>query len=101
MTTGLHRIMKAKNLAKIRKLQKEARQRILERGKIEFRIGPVLMSAILDLAKERKTPVGPMIRQWVKERLEQESKKAKAELSQLDAIEQKIDKLLSNRKDSA
>ena len=87
--------MKAENLAKMKKLQQEARQRILERGKIEFRVEPELLSAVLDLAKERKMPVGPMIRQWVSERLEQETAQPPASQSQLDVIEHKIDQLLS------
>ena len=49
--------MKAENLAKMKKLQREARRRILERGKIEFRVEPELLAAVLDLAKERKVPV--------------------------------------------
>jgi len=89
--------MRPENLAKLKKLGKESRQRILQRGKIEFRVEPELMSAVLDLAKERKTPVGPMIRQWVKERLDQETRKAPKKPSQLDVIEEKIDQLLSNR----
>jgi hypothetical protein len=88
--------MKAENLGKIKKLENEARQRILERGKIEFRLEPELHSAILYLAKERKLPVGPMIRQWVKERLDQETLNC-APQSQLDVIEQKIDQLLSKQ----
>ena len=86
--------MKAESLAKMKKLQQEARQHILERGKIEFRADAKLMSTLLDLAKTKKMPLGPMIREWVKERSEQEVKQSP---SQLDLIEHKIDKLLSTR----
>ena len=89
--------MRRESLAKMKKLQEEARQRILRRGKLEFRVEPELMSAVLDLAKERKLPVGPMIRQWVRERLEQEISRSPGPRSQLDIIEQKIDKLLSDQ----
>ena len=94
--------MKADSLAKKKKLEAESRNRILERGKIEFRIEPELLAAILDLAKERKVPVGPLIRQWVKERLEQELNST-TQPSQLDVIEKKIDQILSqkNTKESA
>ncbi len=88
--------MKAEDLAKMKKIQQEARQRILERGKIEFRVEPELMSAVLDLAKERKLPLGPMIRQWVSERVAQETRSTRKR-SQLDVIEHKIDKLLSEK----
>lgn len=87
--------MKTENLAKMKKLEQDARQRILQRGKIEFRVEPELMSAVLDLAKERKMPIGPMIRQWVSERLDQETKGTRK--SQLDVIERKIDRLLAKK----
>ncbi len=86
--------MKTESLAKMKKIEQDARQRILERGKIDFRIEPELMSKLLDLAKQHKLPLGKMIREWVKERLELENKKSP---SQLDKIERKIDKLLSLR----
>lgn len=86
--------MKAESLVKMKKLQQDARQRIIERGKIEFRAEPELMSGLLDLAKQRKVPLGTMIREWVKARLEHESQKSP---TQLDEIEYKIDKLLSLR----
>lgn len=87
--------MKPESLSKMRKLRKEARQRLLERGKIEFRVEPDLMAALLDLATARKAPLGPMVRQWVKERLDLEAKNPQPPQTQLDKIEQKLDKLLS------
>lgn len=89
--------MRRDNLAKMKKLEEEARQRILDRGKIEFRVEAALMSALLDLAKERRVPLGPMIRQWVTAQLELEKKRSSDDKTQLDVIEQKIDKLLSKR----
>jgi hypothetical protein len=53
------------------------------------------MSTLLDVAKTKKMPLGPMIREWVKERAEQEVKHVP---NQLDIIELKIDKLLSKRR---
>jgi hypothetical protein len=38
--SGGHNLTKAENLAKMKKLQREARQRILERSKVEFRVDP-------------------------------------------------------------
>ena len=89
--------MKAANLAKMKKLQREARQRILERSKVEFRVDPELMSALLEVAKKSKMPLGPMIRDWVKTRLEQEMKHPLPSQNKLDVIEGKIDRLLSIR----
>ncbi|MBX9879190.1 MAG: hypothetical protein K2Y22_12085 [Candidatus Obscuribacterales bacterium] len=80
----------------MKKIEQEARQRILDRGKIEFRVEPELMAAVLDLAKERKLPLGPMIRQWVSERVAQETKGTRSK-TQLDVIENKIDKLLAKK----
>jgi hypothetical protein len=87
-------VMKAASLTKMKRLEQEAREHILERGKVEFRVDATLMSVLLDLAKQKKVPLGPMIREWVKERAEQE---VNPEPSQLDLIEQKIDKLLTGR----
>ena len=75
----------------MQKLQADARQRILDRGKIEFRAEPELISNILDLAIKKNLPVGPMVREWIYERLQQE--KNKSRISQLDVIEEKIDQL--------
>lgn len=85
--------MKTQSLAKMQKLKQEVRTRILERGKIEFRTDRELLSRVLDLAAKRKIAVGGMIRQWVAERLEQETMPAPP--NPLDKIEHKIDKLLS------
>jgi hypothetical protein len=65
--------MKPESLAKMKKLKEQARQRIIERGKIEFRVEPELMSALLDLAHKTERPLGPMIRDWVKDRLQAET----------------------------
>jgi hypothetical protein len=86
--------MKPESLAKMKKLEQDARNRIVERGKIDFRAEPELLSKLLDLAKERKVPLGTMIRGWVKAQLELETRKSP---NQLDKIERKIDKLLSMR----
>jgi|SRR5271163_1427822 len=94
--------MKSQNLAKMRKLEEQARQRIVERGKIEFRAEPDLVAALLDLAKARKMALGPMIRQWVRERLKQESNST-TYVNQLDVIIQKVsevDELLHSYKDA-
>lgn len=78
----------------MKKAQAEAHQRLLERGKIEFRVDPELMELLLTRAKERFLPMGPMVRDLVKAQLELE---AQREPTQLDKIENKIDKLLSRK----
>ncbi len=87
-------MMRKENLAKMKKIEQEARQRIIKRGKVDFRIEPKLLSQLLDLAKERRLPLGRIVRELVKAQLELGSKKSP---NQLDKIERKIDKLLSMR----
>ena len=65
--------MKPESIAKMKKLKDQARQHIIERGKIEFRVEPELMSALLDIAHKSERALGPMIRDWVKDRLQAES----------------------------
>ncbi len=86
--------MRPETLAKMKKAQEEARQRIVERGKVEFRAEPDLMNLLCDRARKLRVPFGPMVRDLVKAQLEQEAKK---EPTQLDKIENKIDKLLSRK----
>ena len=50
-------------------LQSGARQRIAERGLLQFRADPATVKAILLAADQRNMPVGALIRQWVQERL--------------------------------
>ena len=86
--------MKPETIAKMKKAQEAARQRIVERGKVEFRAEPDLMNQLCDMARERRVPFGPMVRDLVKAQLELEAKKKP---TQLDEIENKIDKLLSRK----
>ena len=92
--TTLGEVMRKESLAKMKKIEQEARQRIIERGKIDFRAEPELLSQLLDLAKERKLPLGTMLREWIRAQLERETKKSP---NQLDKIERKLDQLLSMR----
>jgi hypothetical protein len=93
--------MKPESLKKMEKIRQEARQRILDRGKVEFRCEPELLSEILDLSAKNRIAVGPMIRQWVKDRVDREINVSTDEQSQLDKIEQKLNQVcehLSNYK---
>lgn len=86
--------MKPETLAKMKKTQEQARRRIVERGKVEFRAEPDLMNQLCDRARKLRVPFGPMVRDLVKAQLELEVKK---EPTQLDKIESKVDKLLSRK----
>lgn len=50
-------------------LKKEARQRIAERGVLQFRADPETVIAVLEAADKAKMPVGKMLRLWVQEKL--------------------------------
>jgi len=50
-------------------LKKDARQRIADRGILQFRADPETVLAVLDAADKQNVPVGALLRQWVQERL--------------------------------
>ncbi|HEY9871518.1 MAG TPA: hypothetical protein V6D08_20340 [Candidatus Obscuribacterales bacterium] len=50
-------------------LKADARQRVIERGLLQFRADPETVEAVLQAADEQKVPVGALLRQWVQERL--------------------------------
>jgi len=58
--------------------QAAARQRVIERGIVQFRADEEIMDLLLRVAAHKRIPYGVMCRAWVVERLRQES----AELDQ-------------------
>ena len=50
-------------------LKSDARQRIAERGVLQFRADPETVLAVLDAADKQNMPVGALLRQWVQEKL--------------------------------
>ncbi len=52
-----------------KKLKDEARQRIIERGILQFRADPVTIAAVLKAADEQRLPVSSLLRNWVQEKL--------------------------------
>jgi hypothetical protein len=61
-----------------RELKVEARQRIAERGILQFRADPETVKAVLQAADEQNMPVGAILRQWIQEKLILEVSKKKA-----------------------
>jgi hypothetical protein len=59
-------------------LQTDARQRIAERGILQFRADPETVLAVMDAADKQKVPVGALLRQWVQEKLMIETSTQKA-----------------------
>ncbi|MBS2010086.1 MAG: hypothetical protein JST01_23760 [Cyanobacteria bacterium SZAS TMP-1] len=59
-------------------LQKDARQRIADRGILQFRADPETVLAVLDAADKENLPVGALLRQWVQEKLMLETATKKA-----------------------
>ena len=59
-------------------LKTDARQRIAERGVLQFRADPETVLAVLDAADKQNMPVGALLRQWVQEKLMLDSASQKA-----------------------
>lgn len=59
-------------------LKQDARQRIAERGVLQFRADSETVLAVLDAADKQNMPVGALLRQWVQEKLMLDSAKKKA-----------------------
>lgn len=54
--------------------QAAARQRVIERGIVQFRADPEIMDLLLTVADYKRMPTGVMVRAWVVERLRKEAK---------------------------
>jgi hypothetical protein len=88
--------LNAKELDKAHKeLKAEARQRIAERGILQFRADPETVKAVLQAADEQNMPVGAMLRQWVQEKLMLETGKRKAPdlVQRIITLEETVSKL--------
>ena len=59
-------------------LQKDSRQRIADRGILQFRADSETVLAVLDAADKANLPVGALLRQWVQEKLMLEASTQKA-----------------------
>ncbi len=53
--------------------QAAARQRVIERGIVQFRADEEIMDLLLRVAMHKRIPYGVMCRTWVVERLRQEA----------------------------
>lgn len=50
----------------------EARNRVIERGVVQFRADPDMMKELLEISEARRVPLGTMLREWVGDRLRHE-----------------------------
>ncbi|MBP9092428.1 hypothetical protein KBI23_15480 [bacterium] len=73
-------------------LRDEARQRIADRGVLQFRADPQTILAVLAASDKAKMPVGAMLRQWVQEKvmLEQVTEKAPDLIERVTFLETKV-----------
>ncbi len=55
------------------KTQSAARQRVIERGIVQFRADEEIMDLLLRVSKHKRMPYGVMCRSWVVERLRREA----------------------------
>lgn len=56
------------------KTQAAARQRVIERGIVQFRADKEIMDLLLRVSAHKRMPYGVMCRAWIVERLRQEAK---------------------------
>lgn len=56
-----------------RKTQEAARQRVIQRGIVQFRADPEIMELLLRVAEYKRMPTGVMARAWIVERLRKEA----------------------------
>lgn len=88
--------LNAKELKKAHKeLQAGARQKVAERGVLQFRADPETILAVLDAAEKNKVPVGTLLRQWVQKKLEIDNayKKAPDLVERLAVLEEAVEYL--------
>lgn len=57
-----------------RKTQAAARERVIQRGIVQFRADPEIMDLLLKVADYKRMPTGVMVRAWVVERLRKEAR---------------------------
>lgn len=85
-----------KQLEKAHKeLKEDARQRVAERGILQFRADPETILAVMTEADKAQVPVGALLRQWVHEKLQIEitRKKAPNLVERVSILEKAINKL--------
>ncbi len=83
-----------------KELQDEARQRVAQRGILQFRTSPETILAVISIAEEREIAVGKLLRQWIEERLEieQVTKKTPDLLERLSVLEEAVSYLTKKLK---
>ena len=67
---------------RVRRMQAQARDRVVQRATVQFRTDPEMMDMLLTVAKAKRTPPGALARLWVAERLDQEIKASGLKQSQ-------------------
>jgi hypothetical protein len=74
----------------VNEARKEAHQKVVERGQVQFRLDPEYMEDLLRLADEKGTGYGVLARMWVCERLEQERGKPATRYLPVEEIRQVV-----------
>lgn len=67
------KMTKAERQRRIEKIQSEAALAVRKSEQLNFRLEPELIGKLGDLAIKKRIPLGTMVRNWVVERLEQET----------------------------
>lgn len=76
-------------------LKDDARQRVAERGVLQFRADPDTIRAVMDAAEKHNMPVGALIRQWIQEKLDIEASPQKTPdlFARMASLEDTVSKL--------
>lgn len=61
-----------------KELRADAKQRVADRGVLQFRADPETVKAVLQAADEQQMPVGALLRRWIQDRLYLEGAQQKA-----------------------
>lgn len=81
-------------------LKSEAKERIAERGILQFRADAETVKAVMQAAEDQQMPVGALLRQWVQERLnvDRASKQVPDLVQRLTLLEEAVDDLRRKQK---
>lgn len=61
-----------KLLAKAKQMREAARQNVIEKGYVHFRVKPEFYRLLFEIADAKQVPLGILCRQWIAERMQQE-----------------------------
>lgn len=82
-------------------LKADAKERVAERGILQFRADPETMRAVMQAAEDQQVSVGALLRQWVQERLhiDRAQQQAPDLIQRVSLLEEAVSDLLLKQQD--